>query len=59
VPSSPIEVRRISMPLSLVSRIVLRVTIRPCASKDVIAVTAILLMMLPLMSLETCSNQMP
>ena len=42
VPSSPIAVRRISMPLSLVPRMVLRDTIRPCASNEVMPVTAML-----------------
>src|ERR1700682_2577840 len=53
VPSSPIAVRRISMPLSLVPAMVLRETIRPCASNDTTAVAAILPKMLPLMSPET------
>src|SRR6266567_3330118 len=57
VPSSPIVVRRISMPLSLVFWMVLRDTSRPCASNDTIAVVAVLVMMLPLMSPETPSNQ--
>ena len=59
VPSSPIAVRRISMPLSLVPRMVLRDTIKPCASNEVMPVTAILVKMLPLTSPETFSNQMP
>src|ERR1700690_1212195 len=37
VPSSPMAVRRISMPLSLVPEIVLRETERPCASNETIA----------------------
>src|ERR1043165_717887 len=40
VPSSPIAVRRISMPLSLVSVMVLRATIRPSASNETTAVVA-------------------
>ncbi len=59
VPSSPIAVRRISMPLSLVPVMVLRATIRPSASNDTIAVVAVLVMMLPEISPETCSSQMP
>ena len=47
------------MPLSLVPEIVLRETMRPCASNDRIAVAAVLVMILPLISPETCSNQMP
>src|ERR1700730_13279354 len=47
VPSSPILVRRISMPLSLVPKMVLRETSRPCASNDTIAVVADRVMMLP------------
>ena len=47
------------MPLSLVPIMVLRETIRPCASNETKAVVAMLVMMLPLMSPETCSNQMP
>src|SRR6266702_4361729 len=38
VPSSPIPVRRISMPLSLVPTMVLRETLRPLASNDATAV---------------------
>src|SRR5450432_56636 len=59
VPSSPTVPRRISMPLSFVPFIVLRETSRPCASSDTIAVVADLVMILPLMSPETFSNQMP
>ena len=47
------------MPLSLVPRMVLRDTSRPCASNETIAVAAMLVMMLPLTSPETFSNQMP
>ena len=47
------------MPLSLVPRMVLRETIRPCASNDTTAVVAMSVKMLPLTSPETCSNQMP
>ena len=47
------------MPLSLVSVMVLRDTIRPSASNDTTAVVAIFLKILPEMSPETCSSQMP
>ena len=47
------------MPLSLVSVMVLRETIRPSASNDTTAVVAIFLKILPEMSPETCSSQMP
>ena len=47
------------MPLSLVSVMVLRETIRPSASNDTTAVVAIFVKMLPEMSPETCSSQMP
>ena len=47
------------MPLSLVPVMVLRETIRPCASNDTIAVPAMPVMMLLEMSPETCSIQMP
>src|SRR5437764_8687601 len=47
VPSSPIALRRISMPLSLVPVMVLRTTLRPLASNETTAVTAILARMLP------------
>ncbi len=45
------------MPLSLVPRIVLRETTRPAASNETTAVEAVLVMMLPLISPETCSSQ--
>ncbi len=47
------------MPLSLVPKMVLRETRRPWASNETIAVVADLVMMLPLTSPETFSNQMP
>ena len=47
------------MPLSLVSVMVLRETIRPFASNETTAVVAIFVKILPEMSPETCSSQMP
>ncbi len=47
------------MPLSFVPVMVLRETISPCASNDTIAVPAMSVMILPEMSPETCSIQMP
>ena len=47
------------MPLSLVPVMVLRDTLRPCASNETTAVAAMLVKMLPEMSPETCSSQMP
>ena len=47
------------MPLSLVPKMVLRDTNRPCASNDVMPVTAMLVRILPLTSPETFSNQIP
>jgi len=45
--------------MSLVPKMVLRDTMRPCASNDRIAVVADLVMMLPLTSPETFSSQIP
>lgn len=44
------------MPLSLLPRMVLRATSKPCASNDTIAVVAVLVMMLPLLFAPSPEN---